>query len=152
MLNAVVLLARPVASREPEAIPATVPVTAPDASPPPEQPELILIKKGNHSEWVIQMRLRLRWQCIAVHRRLICHYCRRPMTNKQCTLDHVRPISLGGEDSPDNVVLACRCCNQQKAAMTLAEWADVLQAQIQTVYSMLACIGDDLEAEKGVAA
>lgn len=30
---------------------------------------------------------------------------------RQPTLDHVIPLSKGGEDSPDNIVVACRHCN-----------------------------------------
>lgn len=38
-------------------------------------------------------------------------------------LDHVQPRSLGGEDSPDNLVTACRACNCARKTMSLAQWS-----------------------------
>jgi len=43
-----------------------------------------------------------------------CRYC-RSRTN-ELTIDHVVPVSLGGSDSPDNLVTACRDCNAGKAS------------------------------------
>lgn len=37
------------------------------------------------------------------------------------TLDHITPISQGGRNSPDNMVLCCRPCNTAKADKTEAE-------------------------------
>lgn len=38
-------------------------------------------------------------------------------------LDHVIPRSLGGEDSPGNLVTACRACNCARKTMSLAQWS-----------------------------
>jgi 5-methylcytosine-specific restriction endonuclease McrA len=38
-------------------------------------------------------------------------------------LDHVVPRSLGGEDTPDNLVTACRACNCARHDMSLAQWS-----------------------------
>lgn len=58
-----------------------------------------------------------------------CHYChipieRRPFVGKPkddcsngfgtATIDHKNPRSAGGEDTPDNMVLACINCNREK--------------------------------------
>lgn len=57
----------------------------------------------------------------------VCHYCgcrihadpdkvnslRRPA---KATIDHKTPLARGGEDTPRNLVLACRECNQEKGA------------------------------------
>ncbi|MFJ8394370.1 HNH endonuclease [Streptomyces sp. NPDC094144] len=48
-----------------------------------------------------------------------CCYCDAPAEH----IDHVTPISRGGDDTLDNVVPACASCNLDKAARTLAEWA-----------------------------
>jgi predicted DNA-binding transcriptional regulator AlpA len=37
-------------------------------------------------------------------------------------LDHVFPLSRGGETSADNLVVACRRCNLEKHARTVEEW------------------------------
>jgi 5-methylcytosine-specific restriction endonuclease McrA len=50
-----------------------------------------------------------------------CYYCsafclRRP------TKDHVVPVSRGGSDRIENIVLACRYCNSAKGTMTQDEF------------------------------
>jgi 5-methylcytosine-specific restriction endonuclease McrA len=40
----------------------------------------------------------------------------------KATIDHVLPLSLGGEHSWDNVVLACSACNSSKGNRLLSEW------------------------------
>lgn len=44
-----------------------------------------------------------------------CHYCRRPLTLGEMTIDHVVPRSRGGTDRYSNLVAACHACNQRKA-------------------------------------
>ena len=48
-----------------------------------------------------------------------CQYCGRRTSD--LTLDHVIPRHMGGTHSWENVVTACRSCNQRKAGRTLAE-------------------------------
>lgn len=51
-----------------------------------------------------------------------CAYCRVPTVvkpeagrrHRERTLDHVVPLSAGGKDELENVVLACRSCNARK--------------------------------------
>ena len=43
-----------------------------------------------------------------------CVYCG---SSKNLTVDHVRPKSKGGTDTADNLVTACRPCNQAKGSM-----------------------------------
>lgn len=56
----------------------------------------------------------------------LCKYCRSAMSKGEgpyeATIDHVVPISRGGRNSRDNVVLACRSCNQAKGAMSVEEF------------------------------
>lgn len=49
-----------------------------------------------------------------------CAYCNGVATH----LDHVHPLSKGGEDAEHNIVPACAPCNLSKGAKTLAEWAE----------------------------
>jgi len=56
-----------------------------------------------------------------------CRYCRS--TEGELTIDHVKPIALGGSDSPDNLVACCKDCNAGKTstspdAETVAQVAD----------------------------
>ena len=41
-----------------------------------------------------------------------CYYCQK--RTMKMTLDHITPLSLGGRNSPENVVPACRSCNCKK--------------------------------------
>lgn len=62
-----------------------------------------------------------------------CHYCKRPMAfnpaktlqGNFATLDHIVPQSVGGRNSVQNFVLACRRCNEKKKSFSYADfrWA-----------------------------
>jgi len=48
----------------------------------------------------------------------LCLYCGQRFQAQQLSRDHVRPFFLGGKDTWNNVVTACRRCNNAKAART----------------------------------
>lgn len=50
--------------------------------------------------------------------RLPCHYC----GGKACTKDHYLPIDRGGDSEWDNLVPACKECNELKDNMTAPEF------------------------------
>ncbi len=65
------------------------------------------------------------WKVPPVNRREVlkrdsqsCQYCG---SNKRLTLDHVIPVSKGGEHKWNNVVTACEPCNQRKRDRTPTE-------------------------------
>lgn len=43
-----------------------------------------------------------------------CSYCDKILQKKDCTLDHVLPISKGGKTSFENTVTSCGPCNASK--------------------------------------
>lgn len=43
-----------------------------------------------------------------------CQYCVQQFHETELTLDHVIPVVRGGKKSWDNIVTACRRCNQTK--------------------------------------
>ncbi len=59
-----------------------------------------------------------------------CHYCRVPMwlhpipaeAWRKPSLDHVVPLSKGGDDSFENTVAACRGCNNAKGCLSVEEF------------------------------
>lgn len=62
-----------------------------------------------------------------------CRYCGQKLKPKTATLDHVLPLSRGGSDDPENLVLACHPCNQCKGNRTPLEWAsDILNGPSTT--------------------
>lgn len=54
-------------------------------------------------------------------RQMPCNYCGKYFENKM-HIDHVVPISKGGQHSIDNLVTACKPCNLSKANKLLDEW------------------------------
>ena len=51
----------------------------------------------------------------------LCMYCAQPAVNEKLTRDHIVPLSRKGTDRWENVVAACRRCNQRKANYLLEE-------------------------------
>jgi hypothetical protein len=45
-----------------------------------------------------------------------CHYCDKQLTRFSSTLDHIQPVSEGGDNSFDNLVTACLHCNSRRGA------------------------------------
>jgi len=50
-----------------------------------------------------------------------CAYCGDPVNSKSATIDHIKPRSLGGENSWLNCITSCLPCNAKKGASTLEE-------------------------------
>ena len=46
----------------------------------------------------------------------LCHYCQKQLTRFSATLDHIQPVSEGGDNSYDNLVTACLLHNSQRNA------------------------------------
>jgi hypothetical protein len=43
-----------------------------------------------------------------------CHYCKKQLTRFTATLDHIQPVSRGGDNSLGNLVTACIHCNSRR--------------------------------------
>lgn len=43
-----------------------------------------------------------------------CHWCQHDLTAETSTVDHVIPLSRGGSNGTDNLVLACKPCNRDR--------------------------------------
>lgn len=48
----------------------------------------------------------------------LCMYCGDRFSHRHLSRDHILPLSMGGTDSWNNVVSACRNCNSRKAGRT----------------------------------
>ncbi len=49
-----------------------------------------------------------------------CRYC--GSTDGPFHIDHIKPRSRGGSNSPRNLTVACRTCNTSKGAKSLKDW------------------------------
>ena len=68
-----------------------------------------------------------------------CAYCGRQGTEtdpdgKKWHMDHIVPLALGGNDSLDNIVKACRYCNLKKGVRELFPWDGALKADGSRYY------------------
>lgn len=81
----------------------------------------LVIAVPAHIRLAIATKERL-WKIPPVSRREVLrrdnHTCQYCGSNKHLTLDHVIPVSRGGEHKWDNVVTACEKCNQRKSNRT----------------------------------
>jgi 5-methylcytosine-specific restriction endonuclease McrA len=50
-----------------------------------------------------------------------CQYCANHFLTDQLTMDHVLPKSRGGKNTWENLVAACKRCNQKKGSRTKKE-------------------------------
>lgn len=55
-----------------------------------------------------------------------CEWCRMEFPTSECQSDHAEPLSLGGPHNLDNLVVACRFCNNKKRNKPLSKWLDIL--------------------------
>lgn len=51
-----------------------------------------------------------------------CVYCGKQLTRFTATLDHVTPVSAGGDNSYGNLVTACFTCNSKKTGRPLGDF------------------------------
>lgn len=54
-----------------------------------------------------------------------CGYCGMPIIGLDYQVDHIVPLSRGGSDWPENLLIACQTCNGNKATKTLEEWMKI---------------------------
>lgn len=50
-----------------------------------------------------------------------CHYCAKQLTRFTATLDHIQPVSEGGDNSFDNLTTACLHCNSRRGSRPVSD-------------------------------
>lgn len=68
---------------------------------------------------VLATLTQLQWEQILELFGQTCAYCG---SDKSITMDHIVPISRGGNHTEDNVIPACKSCNASKGAKVPHEW------------------------------
>jgi len=56
-----------------------------------------------------------------------CHYCGRPFSPRELTMDHLVPLIRGGRSTRGNCVPACKECNSRKQDLLPMEWEQYLE-------------------------
>ncbi|MCD6451660.1 MAG: HNH endonuclease [Acidobacteria bacterium] len=69
----------------------------------------------------IRKRLKLTRTNVFIRDRYRCQYCGKEFPASELTLDHVIPLTRGGDHSWENLVTACKGCNNRKGARTPSE-------------------------------
>ena len=51
-----------------------------------------------------------------------CHYCSKQLTRFSATLDHIQPVSKGGDNSFHNLITACLHCNSERGNKPIMDY------------------------------
>jgi 5-methylcytosine-specific restriction endonuclease McrA len=62
-----------------------------------------------------------------------CYYCGGRFKPSDLTMDHKIPLSRGGTSEKNNIVPACKECNNRKKYMLPSEWEEYLDKIKNTV-------------------
>ncbi|HCZ11984.1 MAG TPA: HNH endonuclease [Nitrospiraceae bacterium] len=57
-----------------------------------------------------------------------CYYCEAEVHPKELTMDHIVPLIRGGKSVKNNIVTACKECNNKKKHMLPMEWEEYLNS------------------------
>lgn len=57
----------------------------------------------------------------------VCYYCGRQVGRENLTMDHVVPLIRGGKSTKNNLVPACKECNNKKKYLLPMEWEEYLK-------------------------
>ncbi len=57
----------------------------------------------------------------------LCYYCSRKIAYRDLTMDHLVPLARGGCSTKNNLVPACKDCNNKKKSMLPLEWEEYLE-------------------------
>jgi len=57
----------------------------------------------------------------------ICYYCGLKLLPIELTMDHIIPLSRGGKSEKNNIVPACKECNNKKKFLFPMEWNEYIE-------------------------
>jgi predicted GTPase len=81
-----------------------------------------LQRNGSHNKRLVKRRLEP-----------ICYYCKNRVGKYSMTADHLIPLSRGGTNRIENLVISCKRCNNEKGSMTLEEYLQYKKNNISLV-------------------
>jgi hypothetical protein len=84
-----------------------------------------------------------------------CYYCKKPVPHDQLSIDHAEPEANGGKGALQNLLIACKPCNQKKGQTAIEVYKpeagrDWLSAVLRQVQDRLARL-NEAEAAKACA-
>ena len=104
---------------------------------------------------VLNRYVKFQFKAVAAHRREIitrdnntCQYCGKEFPSNKLTLDHLIPKSKGGKNTWENLVTACKKCNQKKGNRTPEESnMPLINRPRKPKYSILRSVGKNQISE-----
>jgi len=81
-------------------------------------PEIIVLTRSNR---LPKRDIKYSRQSVFNRDKFKCQYCGKLFVRSELTIDHVYPKHLGGRSTWDNVVAACRPCNEKKGHKLLKD-------------------------------
>jgi hypothetical protein len=78
-----------------------------------------------------------------------CAYCDKPYPVRSLTVDHIEPMSQGGDHALWNVAPACRPCNSSKGANDIESWCTRTYRPLEPIETRLALARSKLHAAVG---
>jgi CRISPR/Cas system Type II protein with McrA/HNH and RuvC-like nuclease domain len=73
-------------------------------------------------EWIPRQHKAYMKKCLIEEWNNECAYCGYKQKHRELTIDHVVPLSKGGDDSYENQVPCCRTCNLSKNHKAVRQW------------------------------
>ena len=64
-----------------------------------------------------------------------CAYCTIDC-KEESTIDHLTPLSKGGGNTLDNLVIACKTCNHEKGNLNVCEFKPLILQPLRRNYEM----------------
>ncbi|KAF0182330.1 MAG: HNH endonuclease family protein [Nitrospirae bacterium] len=58
----------------------------------------------------------------------VCYYCNAKTHPSELTMDHIVPLIRGGTSAKNNIVTACKECNNKKKYLLPLEWEEYLRS------------------------
>ncbi len=81
----------------------------------------LMLQKAKNEVAAIDTKKELDFYNVAENRKTVferdgykCHYCGKQLTRFSATLDHIQPVSKGGDNSFENLITACLHCNAER--------------------------------------
>lgn len=82
---------------------------------------MLLYRRGRRIPYATNSTLRISKRNVLARDGYVCQYCGKKLTISTGTIDHVVPVSRGGKHVWENVVAACKECNNKKNDLFLHE-------------------------------
>ena len=89
-----------------------------------------IYKKGNKRKGKIGWK---KFTEIYLRDNALCHYCKRHLNVCDATIDHKIPVSKGGNNALENLLLCCSNCNNDKSDLDYDEYIFIVHIEKRTV-------------------